>query len=117
MEIGGMRFPSDTALDNLGTDFQLAHSLYTMQYRNDFNHLPLEDFVYRYYKLKVSYDGADYLFPETVGEVGVDTSMSQIRFRCELAHALSTDKNLKAFIFHVVPTVIQCSTKTIKVLM
>lgn len=47
-----------------------------MQYANDFVHLPYEDFVYRYYKLKVSYDGASSLFPGVVGEVGVDTSMS-----------------------------------------
>lgn len=78
MELGGQKLPSGDALDNLGTDLQKAYALYSQQFKDDHTILPLEDFVYRYYKLKISYDGAESLFPGLVGEQGLDTSMSQI---------------------------------------
>jgi len=55
-------------LQDLGIDLQKAYALYSLQFKNDYNLLPMEDFIYRYYKLKISYDGADGLFPGIVGE-------------------------------------------------
>lgn len=114
MDLAGAKFPSSDALADLGTDLQKAYALYCYQFKDvDYNILPFEDYCYRYAKIKISYDGADHLFSGVAGEQGADTTLSQVRFVCSLAHGVVEGSEFKAFVFHTVPTVIQGYAKDI----
>lgn len=115
-EIAGAKFPSADSLADLGTDLQKAYAIYSAQHKDDYEILPLEDAIYRYYDIDISYDGAENLFIGAVGEQGVDTSMNQLKLQMKLPFA-PVNGALKCFAFNVVPTVIQATAKTISVLM
>lgn len=117
MDLAGAKFPSADSLSDLGTDLQKAYALYCYQFKDiDHNILPFEDYCYRYAKIKINYDGADHLFSGVAGEQGADTTLSQVRFVCSLAHGVVVESEFKAFIFHTVPTVIQGFAKDIRVI-
>lgn len=115
-EIAGARFPSADSLADLGTDLQKAYAIYSAQHKNSPTKLQLEDAIYRYYDIDISYDGAENLFVGAVGEQGVDTSMNQLKLQMKLPFA-PVSGSLKCFAFNIVPTVIQATAKTISVLM
>ena len=116
-EIAGAKFPSADSLADLGTDLQKAYAIYSAQHKDEYNLLPFEDAIYRYYDIDISYDGAENLFVGAVGEQGVDTSMNQLKLNVKLTSGDVVNGSLKCFAFNIVPTVIQATAKTISVLM
>ena len=75
-------------------------------FEEDEEKVPLWDWMFRYFKLWFDYWGQLGLFDkaaQVVDDSGVDTNISTVRMKMELANSLTAGSDLKAFVHHYVP--------------
>lgn len=110
IEIGGQEYPGPSTFDNLGSNPQRGYKIYKEVFPEDERKIKMRDWIYRYFKMRFDYRGQVGLFDKAAqvqDEGGVDTNISTIRMKLELADtpsaAAGLAADLKCFVFHHVP--------------